>query len=421
MILRLVSMVDRNSSLARRNSRMARPRERPSWGRFLGPNTSRAITKMRASSWRPMSNMGGRAQPPTIPPRESQPPGRAAIGAQHVRDVHALTEPSRGTRFSRRFLLHRLPAERIIRHSLASKNTEAHTMRRWTWMAAVAAMAASFLPPPVAAQTSDAVGIVTTIDGRATVARPALAEPARAQVQGRRVRARPHQHAGELPRARAAGRQGHPHGARALPGHDQRGAGPRGGHAPRRQGGPRRRQAADAPGRVHRDPHRRTRWPRCGAASCSSASPTGPRRPSAARATARTSTTPRRRRFRSRRDSARAMPRSPRPRQGEMNQAFNFRSSLPLNEGGEGVPGPRSEQGRTALAAWGRPVSGDRARELRRRPARRRRSRNGLRRHLRDHRGRSRAPAARRRAERLGSWDGGRAVGGGTGGPQLPS
>jgi FecR-like protein len=50
-------------------------------------------------------------------------------------------------------------------------------MRRWTWTAAVAAMAASFLPPPVAAQTSDAVGIVTTIDGRATVARPALPSP----------------------------------------------------------------------------------------------------------------------------------------------------------------------------------------------------------------------------------------------------
>ena len=50
-------------------------------------------------------------------------------------------------------------------------------MRRWTWMAAVAAMATSFVPPPVAAQTSDAVGIVTTIDGRATVARPALPSP----------------------------------------------------------------------------------------------------------------------------------------------------------------------------------------------------------------------------------------------------
>ncbi len=47
-------------------------------------------------------------------------------------------------------------------------------MRRWTWMAA---MAASFLPPPVAAQTSDAVGVVTTIDGRVTVARAALPSP----------------------------------------------------------------------------------------------------------------------------------------------------------------------------------------------------------------------------------------------------
>jgi hypothetical protein len=38
-------------------------------------------------------------------------------------------------------------------------------------------MTASFLPPPVAAQSTDAVGIVTTIDGRATVARPALPSP----------------------------------------------------------------------------------------------------------------------------------------------------------------------------------------------------------------------------------------------------
>ena len=73
-------------------------------------------------------------------------------------------------------------------------------MRRWTWMVVVgSAMAASLLPPPVAAQSSDAVGVVTTIDGRATVARPALAEPARPQVQGRRVRARPHQHRRRTP------------------------------------------------------------------------------------------------------------------------------------------------------------------------------------------------------------------------------
>lgn len=50
-------------------------------------------------------------------------------------------------------------------------------MRRWTWIAAVAAMAASFLPPPVAAQTSDSVGVITTLDGRATVARSALPNP----------------------------------------------------------------------------------------------------------------------------------------------------------------------------------------------------------------------------------------------------
>ncbi len=50
-------------------------------------------------------------------------------------------------------------------------------MRRWTWMAAVATLSASLLPPPVAAQTSDAVGVVTTLDGRATVARPTLPSP----------------------------------------------------------------------------------------------------------------------------------------------------------------------------------------------------------------------------------------------------
>jgi hypothetical protein len=44
-------------------------------------------------------------------------------------------------------------------------------------MVAVAAVAASFLPPPVPAQTSDAVGVVTTIDGRVTVARAALPSP----------------------------------------------------------------------------------------------------------------------------------------------------------------------------------------------------------------------------------------------------
>ena len=59
MILRFVSIVDRNSSLARRNSRIARPRDRPSCGRFFGPKTRRAMTKMRTSSCRPMSNMSG--------------------------------------------------------------------------------------------------------------------------------------------------------------------------------------------------------------------------------------------------------------------------------------------------------------------------------------------------------------------------
>ncbi|HSB40931.1 MAG TPA: hypothetical protein VLK28_03790, partial [Methylomirabilota bacterium] len=50
-------------------------------------------------------------------------------------------------------------------------------MRRWTWMAVIATISAALLPPPVAAQTSEAVGIVTTLDGRATVARPAAPGP----------------------------------------------------------------------------------------------------------------------------------------------------------------------------------------------------------------------------------------------------
>ena len=50
-------------------------------------------------------------------------------------------------------------------------------MRRWTWMAVIATLWAALLPRPAAAQTSEAVGVVTTLDGRATVARPALPGP----------------------------------------------------------------------------------------------------------------------------------------------------------------------------------------------------------------------------------------------------
>ncbi|MGH7365600.1 MAG: FecR domain-containing protein, partial [Candidatus Rokuibacteriota bacterium] len=44
-------------------------------------------------------------------------------------------------------------------------------------MVAVAALSASLLPPPVAAQAPDPLGIVTALDGRATVARAALPAP----------------------------------------------------------------------------------------------------------------------------------------------------------------------------------------------------------------------------------------------------
>ena len=50
-------------------------------------------------------------------------------------------------------------------------------MRRWTTLAVIAALAAALFPVPIEAQTSDAVGVVTTIDGRATVARPAIPAP----------------------------------------------------------------------------------------------------------------------------------------------------------------------------------------------------------------------------------------------------
>ena len=50
-------------------------------------------------------------------------------------------------------------------------------MTRWTAIAVLAVVVAALQPVAAAAQTSDAVGVVTTIDGRATVARPALASP----------------------------------------------------------------------------------------------------------------------------------------------------------------------------------------------------------------------------------------------------
>ena len=51
-------------------------------------------------------------------------------------------------------------------------------MTRWTAAAALAVMlVAAHHPVPAAAQTSDAVGVVTTLDGRVTVARPALTAP----------------------------------------------------------------------------------------------------------------------------------------------------------------------------------------------------------------------------------------------------
>ena len=56
-VMRLVSIVERNSSLARRNSRVARPIARPSSGSFFGPKTKRAITMISRSSCRPMSNI----------------------------------------------------------------------------------------------------------------------------------------------------------------------------------------------------------------------------------------------------------------------------------------------------------------------------------------------------------------------------
>ena len=51
-------------------------------------------------------------------------------------------------------------------------------MTRWTAAAVLAViLVATHHPVPAAAQTSEAVGVVTTLDGRATVARPALTAP----------------------------------------------------------------------------------------------------------------------------------------------------------------------------------------------------------------------------------------------------
>src|SRR6267378_7617958 len=50
-------------------------------------------------------------------------------------------------------------------------------MTRWTAISVLAGLVAAYQSVPAAAQSSDAVGIVTTIDGRATVARPALPSP----------------------------------------------------------------------------------------------------------------------------------------------------------------------------------------------------------------------------------------------------
>jgi hypothetical protein len=50
-------------------------------------------------------------------------------------------------------------------------------MTRRTSLAVIAILAAALHPIPLSAQTSDAVGVVTTLDGRATVARPAIPSP----------------------------------------------------------------------------------------------------------------------------------------------------------------------------------------------------------------------------------------------------
>src|SRR5260370_462153 len=50
-------------------------------------------------------------------------------------------------------------------------------MRGRTALAAIAALAAALQPLPISAQSSDAVGVVTTLEGRALVARPALSAP----------------------------------------------------------------------------------------------------------------------------------------------------------------------------------------------------------------------------------------------------
>src|SRR5690242_4098149 len=108
-----------------------------------------------------------------ISPR-ARPAARGATCARFPRPDR--DRPSRRDSTSRRadsstrFSLRGPDAARIIRHSRsrAEDFTTArrrNTMTRWTAIAVLAALLAANQPAPAVAQISDAVGVVTTIDG----------------------------------------------------------------------------------------------------------------------------------------------------------------------------------------------------------------------------------------------------------------
>src|SRR6185437_474980 len=123
---------------------------------------------------------------PMIPPARGA--GRRAQlvrvpGAWTATDLPSDGRAFREAEFSTRLSLRGRRRALIIRHSVAAeahsqRSRRQNTMTRWTAIAVLAALVATApLPGPAEAQTSDAVGVVTTLDGRATVARPALTVP----------------------------------------------------------------------------------------------------------------------------------------------------------------------------------------------------------------------------------------------------
>ena len=106
-MFRFVSTVVRNSSLARLNSRIARPIILPSSGSFDGPKTINANTMMRSISWKPTSNMDSSSYPPPARFSRGEEGGRPLRTHWQDRCPRVIASPS-------------YPPENSIRYVLAS-------------------------------------------------------------------------------------------------------------------------------------------------------------------------------------------------------------------------------------------------------------------------------------------------------------